>query len=124
MVLNIPIFLKLQDCLIVSIQSELDDPTAMQFQTDLLQKLSEVKARGLVIDLSCIEFIDSFIARILGDIIRMTSLMGTKVTITGIQPSIAITLVELGIYLKDVITALDLEGGLTKLQKALGGRKI
>ncbi len=123
MVLNIPI-LKLQDCLIVSIQSELDDPTAMQFQTDLLQKLSEVKARGLVIDLSCIEFIDSFIARILGDIIRMTSLMGTKVTITGIQPSIAITLVELGIYLKDVITALDLEGGLTKLQKALGGRKI
>lgn len=123
MVLNIPI-LKLQDCLIVSIQSELDDPTAMQFQTDLLQKLSEVKARGVVIDLSCIEFIDSFIARILGDIIRMTSLMGTKVTITGIQPSIAITLVELGIYLKDVITALDLEGGLTKLQKALGGRKI
>lgn len=123
MVLNIPI-LKLQDCLIVSIQSELDGPTAMQFQTDLLQKLSEVKARGLVIDLSCIEFIDSFIARILGDIIRMTSLMGTKVTITGIQPSIAITLVELGIYLKDVITALDLEGGLTKLQKALGGRKI
>lgn len=123
MVLNIPI-LKLQDCLIVSIQSELDDPTAMQFQTDLLQKLSEVKARGLVIDLSCIEFIDSFIARILGDIIRMTSLMGTKVTITGIQPSIAITLVELGIYLKDVITALDLEGGLAKLQKALGGRKI
>lgn len=123
MVLNIPI-LKLQDCLIVSIQSELDNPTAMQFQTDLLQKLSEVKVRGLVIDLSCIEFIDSFIARILGDIIRMTSLMGTKVTITGIQPSIAITLVELGIYLKDVITALDLEGGLTKLQKALGGRKI
>lgn len=123
MVLNIPI-LKLQDCLIVSIQSELDDPTAMQFQTDLLQKLSEVKVRGLVIDLSCIEFIDSFIARILGDIIRMTSLMGAKVTITGIQPSIAITLVELGIYLKDVITALDLEGGLTKLQKALGGRKI
>lgn len=123
MVLNIPI-LKLQDCLIVSIQSELDDPTAMQFQTDLLQKLSEVKVRGLVIDLSCIEFIDSFIARILGDIIRMTSLMGTKVTITGIQPSIAITLVELGIYLKDVITALDLEGGLTKLQKVLGGRKI
>lgn len=123
MVLNIPI-LKLQDCLIVSIQSELDDPTAMQFQTDLLQKLSEVKVRGVVIDLSCIEFIDSFIARILGDIIRMTSLMGTKVTITGIQPSIAITLVELGIYLKDVITALDLEGGLTKLQKALGGRKI
>lgn len=123
MVLNIPI-LKLQDCLIVSIRSELDDPTAMQFQTDLLQKLSEVKARGVVIDLSCIEFIDSFIARILGDIIRMTSLMGAKVTITGIQPSIAITLVELGIYLKDVITALDLEGGLTKLQKVLGGRKI
>lgn len=119
MVPIIPI-LKLKDCLIVSIQLELDDPTAIQFQTDLLKKLHETNARGVVIDLTSIDFIDSFIARILGDIIRMTSLMGAKVAITGIQPSIAITLVELGIYLSNVITALDLESGLEKLQKELG----
>lgn len=116
---SIPI-LKLKDCLIVSIQWELDDPTTIQFQSELLKKLHETNARGVVIDLTSINFIDSFIARILGDIIRMTALMGAKVAVTGIQPSIAITLVELGIYLEDVITALDLESGLEKLQSELG----
>lgn len=119
MISSIPI-LKLRDCLIVSIQVELDDPTAIQFQTDLLKKLHETGAKGVVIDLTSIDFIDSFIARIIGDIIRMTSLMGARVAITGIRPSIAITLVELGIYLKEVITALDLESGLEKLQSELG----
>lgn len=119
MVPSIPI-LKFEDCLIVSIQLEIDDPTAIQFQTDLLNKIHETSARGVVIDLTTIDFIDSFIARILGDIIQMTSLMGAKVAITGIQPSIAITLVELGIYLKNVITALDLESGLEILQRELG----
>lgn len=115
---SIPI-LKLNDCLIVSIQIELDDPTALQFQKDLLKKIHETGARGVVIDLTSIDFIDSFIARIIGDIIKMTALMGAKVAITGIRPSIAITLVELGIYLKQVITALDLESGLEKLQYEL-----
>lgn len=119
MVPSIPI-LKLNDCLIISIQVELDDPTAMKFQTELLEKLHETNSRGVVIDLTTIDFIDSFIARILRDIIRMASLMGAKVAITGIQPGIAITLVELGIYLADIITALDLESGLDKLQKELG----
>ncbi|GEK33206.1 STAS domain-containing protein [Kurthia sibirica] len=115
----IPI-LKLNDFLIVSIQRDLDDPTALQFQQDLLRRIHETSARGVVIDLTSIECIDSYIARILGDIVRMTSLMGAKVAVTGIQPSIAITLVELGIYLDNVISALDLESGLEKLQRELG----
>ena len=116
--LRIPI-LKLKDCLIVSIQWELDDQTALQFQEDLLTKMHETSARGVVIDLTPIDFIDSFIAKVLGDVISMSGLMGAKVVITGIQPAVAITLIELGIRLEDVMTALDLENGLEKLQQEL-----
>ncbi len=116
---NIPI-LKLYDCLIVSIQWELDDQTALELQENLLQKIHMTNARGVVIDLTSIDFIDSFIAKVLGDIIEMAKLMGAKVVITGIQPAVAITLIELGIRLDGVLTALDLENGLEKLQQELG----
>ena len=116
--MRIPI-LKLNDTLIVSVQWELDDQTALQFQEDLLKKMHETNARGVLIDLTPIDFIDSFIAKVLGDVISMSALMGAKVVITGIQPSVAITLIELGIRLEDVMTALDLENGLDKLQQEL-----
>ena len=115
---RIPI-LKLYDYLLVSIQWELDDQTALQFQEDLLNKIHETSASGVVIDLTSIDFIDSFIAIVLGDVIGMSKLMGAKVVLTGIQPAVAITLVELGISLNDVLTALDLEKGLEKLQQEL-----
>ncbi len=117
---RIPI-LKLKDCLIVSIQWELDDQTAISFQEDLLEKLHTTSARGVVIDLTPIDFIDSFIAKVLGDVINMSGLMGAKVVITGIQPAVAITLIELGIRLENVSTALDLENGLEKLERELEG---
>ncbi|MBM7649394.1 rsbT antagonist protein RsbS [Bacillus ectoiniformans] len=117
--MRIPI-LKLHDCLLISIQWELDDQTALQFQEDLLHKIHETSARGVVIDFTSIDFIDSFIAKVLGDVISMSKLMGAKVVITGIQPAVAITLIELGIRLEDVLTALDLEKGLEKLQRELG----
>lgn len=117
--MRIPI-LKLNDTLIVSIQWELDDQTAIQFQEDLLNKIHETTAKGVVIDLTPIDFIDSFIAKVLGDVIHMSGLMGARVVLTGIQPGVAITLVELGIRLKNVMTALDLENGLDKLHKELG----
>ncbi|WP_077210593.1 STAS domain-containing protein [Bacillus dakarensis] len=117
--MRIPI-LKLYNCLLVSIQWELDDQTALQFQEDLLHKIHETNASGVVIDLTSIDFIDSFIAKVLGDVISMSKLMGAKVMITGIQPAVAITLIELGISLNDVYTALDLEKGLEKLQQELG----
>ena len=112
---RIPI-LKLGDILIVSIQWELDDQNAIQFQEDLLNKLHSKSATGVLIDLTPIDFIDSFIAKVLGDVITMSSLMGAKVVITGIQPAVAITLIELGIRLENVMTAIDLENGLEKLQ--------
>lgn len=116
--MRIPI-LKLRDCLIVSLQWELDDQTAIQFQEDLLKKLHDTSAKGVVIDLTPIDFIDSFIAKVLGDVISMSGLMGAKVVITGIQPAVAITLIELGIRLENVMTALDLENGMDKLQQEL-----
>ncbi|MBS4197250.1 STAS domain-containing protein [Lederbergia citri] len=117
--MRIPI-LKLRDCLLISIQWELDDQTALQFQEDLLHKIHQTSARGVVIDITSIDFIDSFIAKVLGDVINMSKLMGAKVVITGIQPAVAITLIELGIRLEDVVTALDLENGLDKLEQELG----
>ncbi|HEY4553575.1 MAG TPA: STAS domain-containing protein [Bacillaceae bacterium] len=117
--MRIPI-LKLHDCLLVSIQWELDDQTALQFQEDLLHKIHSTSARGIVIDITSIDFIDSFIAKVLGDVMDMSKLMGAKVVITGIQPAVAITLIELGIRLEGVLTALDLENGLEKLQQELG----
>jgi len=98
----------------------LDDQTALQFQEDLLQKIHQTNARGVVIDITSIDYIDSFIAKVLGDVINMSKLMGAKVVITGIQPAVAITLIELGIRLEDVVTALDLENGLDKLEQELG----
>ncbi|MCM3540852.1 STAS domain-containing protein [Priestia endophytica] len=117
--MRIPI-LKLYDYLLVSIQWELDDQTAIQFQEDLLNKIHQTGAKGVVIDLTSIDMIDSFIAKVLGDVVNMAGLMGAKVVLTGIQPAVAITLIELGIGLSDVWTALDLEKGLEKLQYELG----
>lgn len=117
--MRIPI-LKLRNCLLVSIQWELDDQTALQFQEDLLKKIHVTSARGVVIDITSIDFIDSFIAKVLGDVISMSKLMGAKVVITGIQPAVAITLIELGIRLEDVLTAIDLDRGLEKLEQELG----
>lgn len=117
--MRIPI-LKLKQYLLVTIQWELDDQTAMQFQEDILKKIHETEAKGIVIDLTSVDIIDSFIAKVIGDVVNMSNLMGAKVVLTGIQPAVAITLVDLGIHLDDVPTALDLEKGLEKLQQELG----
>src|SRR5690625_3264057 len=117
--MRIPI-LKLKDLLLISIQVELDDQTALQFQEDLLNKIHQTDAKGVVIDLTSVEMIDSFIAKVLGDVVDMSNLMGAKVVLTGIQPAVAITLIDLGIQLRNVPTALDLEQGLIKLHQELG----
>ncbi|HLR08977.1 MAG TPA: STAS domain-containing protein [Bacillota bacterium] len=117
--MRIPI-LKLHNYLLVSIQVELDDNTAIQFQEDLLNKIHKTEALGVVIDLTSVEMIDSFIAKVLGDVVAMSDLMGAKVVLTGIQPAVAITLIDLGIHMQNVPTALDLEQGLVKLHQELG----
>lgn len=118
--MRIPI-LKLHDYLLITIQIDLDDQTALQFQEDLLNKIQETGAKGVVIDLTSVDMIDSFIAKVLGEAVKMSRLMGAQVVLTGIQPAVAITLLDLGITLKGVRTALDLEQGLEKLQQELEG---
>ncbi|WP_078551280.1 STAS domain-containing protein [Bacillus alkalicellulosilyticus] len=118
--MRIPI-LKLHHYLLVSVQIELDDQTALRFQEDLLNKIHTEGSMGVVIDLTSVEMIDSFIAKVLGDVVDMSNLMGAKVVLTGIQPAVAITLIDMGITLKNVPTALDLEQGLEKLQQELEG---
>jgi rsbT antagonist protein RsbS len=116
--MRIPI-LKLQNYLLVSIQIDLDDQTAIDFQEDLLSKIHKSGASGVVIDLTSVDIIDSFIAKVLGDVVSMSDLMGAKVVLTGIQPAVAMTLIDLGIHLQNVPTALDLEQGLIKLRQEL-----
>lgn len=109
--IRIPI-LKVGDVLIASIQVALHDASAVQFKDDLLQKIHDTKARGVIIDLTAIDVVDSFIGRMIADIASMAGLMGTRVVLTGLQPAVAITLVELGLELPRVLTALNLEKGL------------
>ena len=116
--MRIPI-LKLHNYLLISIQIDLDDQTAIQFQEDLLSKIHESGSSGVVIDLTSVDIIDSFIAKVLGDVVTMSDLMGAKVVLTGIQPAVAMTLIDLGIHMQDVPTALDLEQGLIKLRQEL-----
>ncbi|WP_066187446.1 MULTISPECIES: STAS domain-containing protein [Gracilibacillus] len=116
--MRIPI-LKLHNYLLVSIQIDLDDQTAIDFQEDLLNRIHKSGATGVVIDLTSVEIIDSFIAKVLGDVVSMSDLMGAKVVLTGIQPAVAVTLIDLGIHLQNVPTALDLEQGLMKLHQEL-----
>ncbi|MFQ3545168.1 STAS domain-containing protein [Halobacillus rhizosphaerae] len=116
--MRIPI-LKLHNYLLISIQIDLDDQTAIQFQEDLLSKIHESGSTGVVIDLTSVDIIDSFIAKVLGDVVTMSDLMGAKVVLTGIQPAVAMTLIDLGIHMQDVPTALDLEQGLIKLRQEL-----
>ncbi|MRH43622.1 STAS domain-containing protein [Aquibacillus halophilus] len=116
--MRIPI-LKLHNYLLVSIQIDLDDKSAIEFQEDLLSKIHKSGATGVVIDLTSVDIIDSFIAKVLGDVVTMSDLMGAKVVLTGIQPAVAVTLIDLGIHLQNVPTALDLEQGLIKLRQEL-----
>ncbi len=118
MIVRIPI-LKLHQYLLISIQVELDDNTALQFQEDLLSRIHNEGSEGVVIDLTSVSIIDSFIAKVLGDVVDMSNLMGAKVVFTGIRPAVALTLIDMGILLDGVNTALDLEQGLEKLKQEL-----
>ena len=118
MVQKIPI-LKIDEFLIASIQIELQDASAVQFKDDILQAISDHNARGVVVDLTAVEVVDSFLGRIIGDVAEMARLMGARVVVTGLQPAVAITLIELGLELRSVVTALNLEKGLAKLRQLM-----
>jgi len=118
-VVRIPI-LQIEEYLVASIQTALHDRAAEQFRDDLLARIYETKAKGLILDLTAMDVVDSFIARIIGDVAEMASLMGTTVVVTGLQPAVAVTLVELGVELPGVVTALNLEKGIAALRERVG----
>jgi rsbT antagonist protein RsbS len=113
---RIPI-LKLGDLLLVTIQVDMHDRLALTLQNDLTEKIVKTKARGVLIDISGLELVDSFIGRMLSNIASMARLLDAETVVAGMQPAVAITLVELGLALPGVRTALNVEQGMALLQE-------
>ena len=111
---RIPI-LKLGHLLLVTIQVDMHDRLAMTLQDDLTERIAAHRARGVLIDISALEVVDSFIGRMLGNIAAMARVLDAKTVVVGMRPAVAITLVELGMSLPGVRTALDVERGMQLL---------
>src|SRR5689334_19463613 len=107
--------LKIGEILLVSIQIDLDDQTALQLQEDLSDRIVETGAHGVVIDISALEIVDSFIGRMLSTIASVSRVLDAETVVVGMRPAVAITLVELGLSLGGVRTALDVERGIRML---------
>lgn len=118
---QIPI-LKIGEFLLVSIQIDLQDQTVVALQEDLAEEIVRTGARGVMIDISAVDIVDSFIGRMFSTIAAMSRLMDAETVVVGMRPAVAITLVELGLSLDDVRTALDLEQGMRLLESSLGER--
>jgi rsbT antagonist protein RsbS len=114
---QIPI-LQMDGVLFVTIQVDLHDQLALQLQDDLTAKISRTGARGVLIDISSLPVVDSFIGRILANISAMARILDARTVVTGMQPAVAITLVELGLTLNGVQTALNVAKGMALLRGA------
>jgi rsbT antagonist protein RsbS len=112
---EIPI-LKIRDCLLVSIQVDMHDRLAMALQDDLTQRIVQDRARGVMIDISALEIVDSFIGRMLNNIAAMSRVLDAVTVVVGMRPAVAITLVELGLTLTGVRTALNVDRGLEMIR--------
>lgn len=110
--------LKLGSTLLVSIQVDLQDQTALQLQEDLADRITRTGARGVLIDISGLEIVDSFIGRMLSSIAGISRVLDATTVVVGMRPAVAITMVELGLSLDGVKTALDVEKGLRMLRPA------
>ena len=116
---RIPI-LKVGGNLLVTIQVDLDDRVALALQDDLTERIVETQAHGVLIDISALEIVDSFIGRMLAAISGVARVLDATTVVVGMQPAVAITLVELGLSLEGVLTALNVERGMRLLDKATG----
>ena len=112
---RIPI-LKLRDLLLVTIQVDMHDRLAMQLQDELTARISETGARGVLIDISSLDIVDSFIGRMIANIAAMARVLDAQTVVVGMQPAVAITLVELGLTLPGVRTALNVDRGMALLE--------
>jgi rsbT antagonist protein RsbS len=117
---RIPI-LKMGRLLLVSIQVDMHDQLAMTLQDDLTDRIVKTRARGVLIDISSLEVVDSFIGRMLGNIAAMSRVLDAQTVVVGMRPAVAITLVELGMSLSGVRTALSVERAMEMLQGAADG---
>jgi rsbT antagonist protein RsbS len=117
---RIPI-LKMGEFLLVTIQVDMHDRLAMTLQDDLTSRIVKARAHGVLIDISALEIVDSFIGRMLGNIASMARVLDAETVVVGMRPAVAITLVELGLSLEGVRTALDVEKGMDLLRAARNG---
>ena len=115
---EIPV-LKIGDCLLVSIQVDMHDRLAMELQDDLTNRIVAERARGVMIDISALEIVDSFIGRMLNNIAAISRVLDAVTVVVGMQPAVAITLVELGLTLNGVRTALDVDRGLAVVRREI-----
>ena len=118
---RIPI-LKMGRFLLVTIQVDMHDRLALTLQEDLTERIVTARARGVLIDISALEIVDSFIGRMLGNIAGMAQMLDAETVLVGMQPAVAITLVELGLSLPGIRTALNVERGMELLRKSLAAR--
>ncbi|KAB7730467.1 anti-anti-sigma factor [Rudanella paleaurantiibacter] len=116
---RIPI-LRMGAFLLVTIQVDLYDRLALSLEADLVDMVHKTGARGVLIDISSVSIVDSFMGRILGNIASMTRVLDAETVVVGMQPAVAITLIELGLSLKGVHTALNVERGMTLLNDKFG----
>lgn len=117
---RIPI-LKMGSFLLVTIQVDMHDQLALTLQDDLTSRIVSDRASGVLIDISALDIVDSFIGRMLGNIASMARILDAETVVVGMQPSVAITLVELGLSLPGIHTALNVERGMEFLQSAKNG---
>ena len=115
---RIPI-LRMGEFLLVTIQVDMHDRLAMTLQDDLMETIRNRGTRGVLIDISALEIVDSFIGRMLGNIASMSRVLDAETVVTGMRPAVAITLVELGLSLPGVRTALDVEKGMDMIRSSL-----
>lgn len=115
---RIPI-LKMGAFLLVTIQVDMHDQLALNLQEDLTEKISKTKTKGVLIDISSLEIVDSFIGRMLSNIASMAQVLDAQTVVVGMQPAVAITLVELGLDLPGVKTALNVDKGMELLQTSV-----
>ena len=113
---RIPI-LKMGEFLLVTIQVDMHDQLALQLQEDLTQRISDESAAGVLIDISSLDVVDSFIGRMIANISAMARVLDAQTVVTGMRPAVAITLVELGMTLEGVLTALNVERGMALLRQ-------
>jgi rsbT antagonist protein RsbS len=115
---RIPV-LKMGNFLLVTIQVDMQDQVAMTLQDDITERIVKHRSRGVLIDISALDMVDSFIGRMIANIAGMSRILDADTVVVGMQPAVAITLVELGLTLPGVRTALNVERGIAMLQSSL-----